>query len=124
MQAISPVVPGYEEHEVVYGKNQPQYMQLPTLAFSDEVGVGLITRWRLTWRERWRLLFRGDLFVHIRTFGNALQPILPTTDAPEIDPTPSPAKVEILQPNAADIRRFSKKPAIPAFPANELRRGR
>ena len=108
MRPVSPVVPGYEEHEIVFGKDQPEYQPLPTLGFNEDGQVGVISRWRFTWRERLRVLFGADVFLYVKTFGAKLQPVMVAVDRPSIDESPIPEKVEIAQPTGADVVRFSK----------------
>lgn len=54
---------------ITYAKNQPPYIPLPTLQSSGPEG-DVISRWRLTWRERFALLFGADLWLNVMTFGN------------------------------------------------------
>ena len=81
MEPVSPVIPGCEGFESVYAKGQPQYLPLPALHTPQ--GDGVVTRWRLTWRERLRILWTGNLYLEIRTFGLPLQPLKPSTTEPE-----------------------------------------
>lgn len=69
---------------VVFAENQPEYQPLP--AWTD--GKQVIERWRLTWRERLRALLGRDLFIHVLTFGEPLQPIIVTFDWSDIDSDP------------------------------------
>lgn len=78
MEAVTPVVTGYEEFEVVYAKNQPEYNPLPVLR-TDKI---LVTRWKLTEEERKHIAEGGDLFVAVMHFGQLLQPVKPIA-APE-----------------------------------------
>ena len=78
--------------EVVYAADQPEYQPLPVWRWPDGT---LITRWRLTWRERIRALLGGDLYLQVMTFGNPLQPLYPTWERTEVvnetsDPEPAP----------------------------------
>lgn len=81
MRPVSPVVPGADLPEVTFAKDQPEYNQLP--AHRTEDGT-VLTRWRLDWRERLRVLFRGDLYVWVKTFNRPLQPLLIETERPGI----------------------------------------
>jgi hypothetical protein len=80
MKSLSPVVPGFEDQEVVYAKDQPEYEPLPALLIDG--GETVITRWRLSWRERLSILFRGDLYLWVYTFRRPLQPVLLQTEKP------------------------------------------
>lgn len=82
MQPVSPVIPGLELPEVVYAKDQPEYNPLPV--FKDENGT-VVSRWRLTWRERLCVLLRGDVYLTVMTFNRPLQPVRLETEPPGID---------------------------------------
>lgn len=70
---------------VTYAKDQPPYLPLPVIRLLDDGGM-VISRWRLTWRERIRVLFTGNLFLSQLTFNAPLQPIKPhTTFAEDFD---------------------------------------
>lgn len=76
----SPVVPGLDLPEVVFARCQPEYRPLP--AYCTEDG-NVLTRWKLTWRERLRVLFRGDLYLWVSTCHRPLQPMLIETEKPK-----------------------------------------
>jgi hypothetical protein len=61
MNPVSPVIPGVDLPETVYAKDQPESQ--PLTVFKQEDGT-VLSRWRLTWRERLRVL-PGEMF----TFG-------------------------------------------------------
>lgn len=84
MEPMSPILPSHPEMpEVVYAKDQPQYKPLPAVHLSYEGGeVTVVTRWRLTWRERIKVLWRGCFWFEQMTFGAPLQPQLPMVDEP------------------------------------------
>lgn len=82
MIPVSPVIPHAHLPEVVFGAGQPEYSPLPMVLFQSSTGH-YISRWKLTWRERVRLLCSGSLFISVLTFGHRLQPILPATTPPE-----------------------------------------
>ena len=71
-----PVIPGFESQEVVYAKNQPQYLPLRTLVADPDAKARVISRWSPTEEQR-RMLAEGkDIFLELLTFGAPLQPIL------------------------------------------------
>jgi hypothetical protein len=82
MTPASPVFPGIEMPEIVFGKDQPPYTPLP--AYKDDNGV-VFTRWHLTWRERCKVLFGGDLWLTVLTFNLPLQPVKIETEPPKFD---------------------------------------
>lgn len=61
----------FPEQTTVFAKNQPEYAPLPAWADGQEV----ITCWRPTLGERFRLLFGGNLWLRQLTFGHPLQPV-------------------------------------------------
>lgn len=82
MKPISPVIPGLEEYEIKIAENQPEYETLSALPIDD--GQRIISRWRLTLRERLTLLLNGDLYLHTWTFGSPLQPVYLEVTEPEL----------------------------------------
>lgn len=82
MTPISPIVKGFEHLEVVFAKNQPEYIPLPALPVDDSQRI--ITRWKLTWKERVAILFGRHIFLWVSTFGNKLQPVMLTCDKPAV----------------------------------------
>lgn len=56
----------------VYAKDQPEYLPLP--ARRDEAGM-VTSCWKLTWKERLKLLLMGKIFLTVMTFNQPLQPI-------------------------------------------------
>lgn len=71
----------FPEQNVVFAKDQPEYLPLP--AFRSEDGQ-VVSCWRLSARERFRVLFQGRLWITLFTFGRPLQPLLPSIDPPFI----------------------------------------
>lgn len=69
----------FPEANATYGEGQPQYLPLPALRERD----GCVTTcWKLTRRERVRLLFTGRIWWRVLTFNRPLQPVLPTVEKP------------------------------------------
>ncbi len=79
MQPVTPVIPGLELKEVVFAKDQPEYIPLPAAKLADGT---VTTRWRVSFRERLRILFGGNLWVTQLTFNRPLQPIRIETEIP------------------------------------------
>ena len=70
-------------HNATFAKDQPEYLPLPALVADLEGGgQNVISCWKLTWRERVKLLFTGRLWINSLMFGSSLQPILPEVDRP------------------------------------------
>jgi len=63
----------FPRSNVTYAKYQPQYRPLP--AHYGEVNGQVTTCWRLTWKERIRVLLSGVVFHRCLTFDQPLQPM-------------------------------------------------
>lgn len=79
MTPASPVIPGLTE--VVYAKNQPEYIPLPAVRGTDG---SIVTRWRCSLWERFRILLTGDVYHSQLTYGQQLQPVKLETIAPTV----------------------------------------
>lgn len=64
---------------VVIGADQPQYKPLPAHISPDDV---VTCCWRLTWRDRLRVLLTGCIWHRINTFRANLQPQSLSTKRP------------------------------------------
>lgn len=62
----------FENSNIVFGKDQPQYNMLP--AHRDESGV-VTTCWELTPEERIEILETGKIYLQQYTFNDPLQPV-------------------------------------------------
>jgi hypothetical protein len=69
-----PVLDGFEEKEVVYAKDQPEYIPLRTL-ISAGPERKVLSRWTLTDKQREAVAKGADVFLELMTFGKPLQPI-------------------------------------------------
>lgn len=65
----------FEGHNIVYAKDQKEYIPLP--AFRDKDG-GVVTCWELTPEERLEIFNTGKLWLKTLTFNQPLQPICPS----------------------------------------------
>ena len=69
----------FSQQNIVIGGDQPEYLPLPAhLAKNGEV----ISCWRLTWGEVFRLMFTRKLWLRQLTFGQLLQPQLLEVKSP------------------------------------------
>lgn len=79
MTPVREIVPGFEIETVTYAANQPEYIALPAWRGDDG---RVVTRWRLSWPERFRLFFTGNLWLSLLTFNRPLQPVKLDTTCP------------------------------------------
>lgn len=85
MKPVSPVALDPEDRwgvsEVIFSKNQPQYIPLPALRFKDGL---VVTRWSLSLWERILILFGGSIYLGLLTYNHPLQPIRISTSVEEV----------------------------------------
>lgn len=61
----------FKEVNCELAKDQPEYLNLPVHIDDD----GIVTScWILTFKERIKLLFYGEVYLQVMTFKNKLQP--------------------------------------------------
>jgi hypothetical protein len=65
MEPISPVMPGSESIEVVYGKDQPKYIPLPAVYVENANSRTVVSRWRLTDQERAEIAAGADVVLQL-----------------------------------------------------------
>lgn len=83
--ADRPVIDELKDFEVVYAKDQPQYIPLRTLKSRTPEGQAL-SRWTLTDEQRQMIANGADIFLELSTFNSPLQPIrLAVSDGPNPD---------------------------------------
>ena len=76
---MTPIETGHP-NEVIYAKDQPEYIPLPAIRYEDGM---IVTKWKLTWRERVKCLMYGRIFLSILTFNRPLQPVKLSVDMEE-----------------------------------------
>ena len=79
MIPITPVVPGLDLPVTTFAKDQPEYNPLPSYRCEDGT---VVTRWRLSFRERMLVLIGRSIWHSQLTFNHPLQPIKMTTNCP------------------------------------------
>lgn len=79
MKPVSPVIPGVEETKIA--EHQEEYETLPAIVTGDGV---VISRWRLSFRERLVAMINGDIYLHQSTYGQTVQPVYMEVDEPRI----------------------------------------
>lgn len=72
----------FPQQNVVFAKDQPEYLPLPAHVVTSEPERRVITCWELTLPERLKLLDTGRIYVTQMTFGNTLQPQMLQVESP------------------------------------------
>lgn len=71
----------FPEQNQVIAEDQLEYLPMPAHVTSDEQGR-VVCCWKLTMKERIKLLFTGKLWHHILTFNRGVQPQLLEVNTP------------------------------------------
>jgi hypothetical protein len=69
----------FNEKNCVFAENQPEYIPLPVHKTDDGI---VISCWKLTLKERLKILFCGNLWLSVMTFNHPLQPLYLSVDSP------------------------------------------
>lgn len=73
----------FPEVNVMFAKDQPEYLPLP--AFKNESPQGeVITCWSLSFKERLRVLFKGEIWLSLMSFNKPLTPSYLTTKKEDV----------------------------------------
>ena len=71
----------FKEVNVRFAENQPEYQTLPALKFNDGT---IVCCWKLSFKERIKLLITGKLWHSVLTFNQPFQPQYLTIDKSEV----------------------------------------
>lgn len=69
----------FEQQNVVFAKDQPEYLPLPAHISSEGI---VTTCWELTPDEREVFLKTGVIYLRVLTFNEPLQPVVLTVENP------------------------------------------
>lgn len=73
----------FKECNVNFAENQDEYNTLP--AYKDNSPQGeVITCWKLTFRERLRILIKGEIWLSLLSFNKPLTPSFLTTKKSDV----------------------------------------
>jgi len=73
----------FKQSNKTYAKNQEPYLPLPVYE-DGEQGGRIFHCWRLSIKERIKILFKGVLWINVLNFKQPPQPIKPMVDSPFI----------------------------------------
>lgn len=82
MKPVSPVVPGTQLPETIIAENQDEYGDLPAVHVAGGV---ILTRWQMSIWERLKVLFTGNVYLWMLTFGQPVQPVCIEVDKPAFE---------------------------------------
>lgn len=73
----------FKEANVVFAKDQTEYQPLPAFKADSPQGE-VVTCWKLSFGERLRILFKGEIWLCLLSFNKPLTPSFMTTKKSEI----------------------------------------
>lgn len=73
----------FKEANVTFAKDQPEYQPLPAFR-NDSPQDEVITCWKLSFKERLRILFKGEIWLSLLTFNKPLTPSFLTTKKSDV----------------------------------------
>lgn len=73
----------FKEANVTFAKNQPEYLPLPAFKNNDANGE-VVTCWKLSFKERLRILFKGEIWLCLLSFNKPLTPSFMTTKKSDV----------------------------------------
>jgi hypothetical protein len=78
------VIP-FKESNRAYAADQPEYETLHAWKADGDRQGRIVCLWQLTWRERLRVLWTGQVWHQILTFNKPLQPQVLSAEKPELE---------------------------------------
>lgn len=72
MKPVSPVIPGGNYQEVVFAKDQPEYIPLPVIYFQNQQ---VLSRWHMDDAEKLIVAATGEVFIHLLLLGREVPEI-------------------------------------------------
>ena len=78
----------FKHQTTVFAKDQPEYQPLPALVIDSPNGE-VVSCWKLSFKERIRVLFLGRVWLSISSFNKPLSPSFLSADRKEIYRHPS-----------------------------------
>lgn len=73
----------FKEVNVTFAKDQPEYQPLPAF-INDSTQGEVITCWNLSFRERLRVLFKGEIWLSLLSFNKPVTPSFMTTKKSDV----------------------------------------
>ena len=71
----------FKEHNIVFAKDQKEYLPLPALKLEDGE---VVTCWQLSWKEVFKLLVTRKIWLAQLSFNKPLQPQFVTVNKDDV----------------------------------------
>ena len=88
----------FKHQNVVFAKDQPEYQPLPALKIDSESGE-VISCWKLSLKEKIKILFSGRIWLSVATFNRPPSPVFLSVNRKEVfsHPTDSDSLIEKIK---------------------------
>lgn len=106
----------FEQANVTYAEDQPQYLPLPAYKANNREGE-VITCWQLSFFERVSVLLFGKVWFRQLTFYNPLQPVNMSINSPFGDEKPKRIAFWIWRNLSGGVTPFYTSPKLDKFKA-------
>ena len=63
----------FKHQNIVFAKDQPEYLPLPALRIDGPNGE-VVSCWKLTFKERFKIVFTGRVWLSLMSFNKPLTP--------------------------------------------------
>lgn len=73
----------FKHQNIVFAENQPEYLPLPALKIESKEGE-VITCWKLSFKERIKVLLFGNVWMSLMSFNSPLTPSMLAVNRKEI----------------------------------------
>lgn len=84
----------FKHQNVVFAEDQPEYQQLPALKIDTPTGE-VISCWRLSFKERVKIIFTGKVWLSLMSFNKPLTPSFIAVNRKEVYSHPDDNKTII-----------------------------
>ncbi len=85
----------FKHQNVVFAKDQPEYLPLPALKIDSPTGE-VISCWKLSFKERVKIIFTGRVWLSLMSFNRPLTPSFMSVDRKKIYSHPDDEKKTII----------------------------
>ncbi len=73
----------FKDQNIVFAENQPEYLPLPALRIEGNEGH-VISCWKMTFKERIKVLFTGVIWLDLMSFNRPLTPSFMAVNRKEV----------------------------------------
>lgn len=97
----------FKDQNVVFAKDQPEYQPLPALKLDTPKGE-IISCWRLSLKERLKVLISGRIWLSLMSFNKPLTPSFLTVNRKEVYSRPEDSIVWYKNLFTKQKKRYNK----------------